>query len=193
MNVYDDIENIKSVNVRSIEIKRRLILPASAVKKLESYLKINIDTEVLILNTNIGMEVYYASSKDYSYLIKESILLHTSKHIDVAKLRFRNHGSKALVYQSFCEAFLTFAQYPQIFLAYTKKFIHLRENHVDSQYIMPILNHFFESAMRLLASTGKVPHYEKISKTKDKSQESNNDENVIKNLISEILLKKHQN
>lgn len=193
MNSDDDIENLKSVNIRSVDIKRRLILAFSAVKTLESYLKTNIDAEVLIINTNIGMEVYYYSVKDYSTFIKESVLLYASNHIDHTKLRYRSHHTNELVYQSFCEAFLAFAEYPQIFLAYTKKFIHLRGIHQDSKFIMPILNNFFESALRLLAATGKIPHYKKINKAKNKSQKPNNDENIIKNLISEILLKEHHN
>ena len=81
----------------------------------------------MIVNTNIGMEVYYYAANDYSSFIKESVLLYTLKHINREKLKFRNCLNREEVYQNFTDAMMTFAQYPQIFLAYAKKFIHLTQ------------------------------------------------------------------
>ncbi|WP_299256039.1 hypothetical protein [uncultured Aquimarina sp.] len=159
----------------------------------QSFLKDSIGDEVLIINTNIGMEVYYYSTTDYSNFIKENALLYILKHIDAKKLKFRNSIDKEEVQKSFTEAIITFAQYPQLFLAYTKKFIRLRDKNAQSQYVMPILNTFFENTMKLLAETGKVPHSEKIQKAKNKSQKSDYNQSIIDDLISEILLKKHSN
>ncbi len=187
------IESIKSVNIRSIDLKRRLLMSSAMVAVFESFLKQNIGNEVLVVNTNIGMEVYYYSKNDYNVFIRESILLYTLKEIDQSKLKFRNNLNKEEVYQSFCEALMTFAQYPQIFLAYTKKFIHLKRKNKSSKYVIPILNSFFEEVLGFLTKTGKIPHFEKVQKAKNKSQKPDPDRMVIKDLISEILLKKHYN
>ncbi len=165
----------------------------TTVAIFESFLKENIGDEVVVINTNIGMEVYYYSNNDYSTFIKESVLLYTIKHIDQSKLRFKNNFDEQAVCQSFCEALLTFAQYPQIFLAYTKKFIHLKQNNTTSKHVIPILNGFFEEVFEFLTEAGKIPHQERIERAKNKSQKSDLDNAVIKSLISEILLKKHYN
>ncbi|WP_159092121.1 hypothetical protein [Aquimarina sp. Aq107] len=163
------------------------------VSTFQSFLKDSIGDEVLIINTNVGMEIYYYSVNDYGNFIKESALLYTLKHIDNTKLKFRNSVTSEEVKKNFTEAIITFAKYPQMFLAYAKKFIRLRNTNTGSEYVMPILDDFFEDAMRLLAETGKVPHYEKIQKAKNKPQELDANQKVIYDLISEILLKKHRN
>ncbi|MEW7288924.1 hypothetical protein [Aquimarina sp. 2304DJ70-9] len=193
MNNNHNIEDVKSVNIRSMDIKRRLLMSPSMVATFESFLKKNISDEVLVVNTNIGMEVYYYSKNDYSTFIRESVLLYTLKQIDQSKLKFRNNLNKEEVYQSFREALMTFAQYPQIFLAYTKKFIHLKRQNESSQYVIPILSLFFEEVLKVLTKTNKIPHYEKVNRANNKPQKPDPDKLVIQDLISEILLKKHYN
>jgi hypothetical protein len=168
-------------------------MSSAMVAVFESFLKESIRNEVLVINTNIGMEIYYFSNNDYSTFIRESILLYTLTQIDHKKLKFKNNQNREEVYQSFCQALITFSQYPQIFLAYAKKFIHLKEKNKSSRFVIPILNSFFEEVLNVLLKTGKIPHYEKIKKAKNKSQKSDLDKNSIENLISEILLKKHSN
>ncbi|MDH7445417.1 hypothetical protein [Aquimarina sp. 2201CG14-23] len=193
MSITNDIEGIKSVNIKSTDIKRRLLMSSNMVKIFQSFLKESIGNEVIVINTNIGMEVYYYSSNDYSIFIKDSVILYTLKHINPAKLKFKCYLRREEVHQSFCEALFTFSQYPQIFLAYAKKFIRLIDINEDSRFVMPILNNFFEDTLQLLKETGKVPHYEKIQNEKNKSQKSDLNQKMIDNLISEILLKKHRN
>lgn len=193
MNRNEDIESIKSVNVRSIGIKRGQLMSSTKVAVFESFLKENIGEEILVINTNIGIGIYYYSKNDYSTFIRESVLLYTLTQIDNKKLKFRNNLNREEVYQSFCEALITFSQYPQIFLAYAKKFIHLKEKNKSSRFIIPILNGFFEEVIKVLDKTGKIPHHEKIKRAKNKFQKSNSDKILLKNLIAEILLKKHYN
>ncbi|MDY8136755.1 hypothetical protein [Aquimarina sp. 2201CG5-10] len=174
-------------------MKRRSLMSSSMVDVFQSFLKESINGEVVIVNTNFGMEVYYCSDHDYSNFIRESILLYTINLVDHTKLKFRNNLDKEAVYKSFYEALETFVQYPQIFLAYTKKFIHLRKKNKSSRYVMPILSEYFERIFNTLAKAGKIPHYNTIEKAKSKSEYSKNEGNAIEDLISEILLKKHSN
>lgn len=193
MNKDNGNEDIKSVNIRAVGIERRLLMSSSMVLIFQSFLRESIGNEVVVVNTNIGMEVYYYSENDFSNFIRESILLYTLKHIESDQLKFRNHLNRDEVYRSFFEALITFTQYPQIFLAYSKKFIHLQQQNSSGRYVMPILNSFFEETLTVLAETSKIPHYEKIMMAQKKSQKSKTDHNVIQELIAEILLKKHSN
>ncbi len=186
------MKDIKSVNIRSTNVKRRLLMSSSSVKIFQAFLKERIDSEVLVINTNLGMEVYYYSNEDYSDFIKESVLLYVIKHTDGNRLEFKNCVNRDEVGRNFSEAMFTFVKYPQLFLAYAKKFIYVKEQNVDSQYILPILNVFFEEGLRLLTEKGKVPYYGKIQTAKSKSQKLE-DGDIIKKLISEILLKEHSN
>ncbi|WP_103069897.1 hypothetical protein [Aquimarina sediminis] len=193
MNKNKGIESIKSVNIRSVDIERKLLMSSSMIDIFESFLKETIGKEVLIVNTNLGMEVYYYSKNDYSKFIRESILLYTLTQVDHKKLKFRYNSNRDEVYQSFCDALTTFSRYPQIFLAYAKKFIHIKEKNTSSRFLIPILNEFFEEVLKEIDKTGKIPHYDKIKKVKIKSQKLYVNNTVIRNLISEILLKKRYN
>lgn len=163
------------------------------VAVFESFLKENIKDEVLVVNTNIGMEIYYCSGNDYSTFIKDSILLYTLKNLDHSKLKFRYNLNKEEVYQSFCEALMTFAQYPQLFLAYTKKFIYIKKRNKSSQYLIPVLNGFFEEVLKVLIETNKMPHYEKVKRARNKPSKPDPEKLVIQELIAEILMKTHYN
>ncbi len=186
-------KSIKSVTIRSIDIKRRLLMSTAKVDIFESFLRENIGDEVLVVSTNIGMEVYYYSTNDYSVFIRESILLYTIRDVDHSKLKFRDNLNREQVYQSFCEALITFSQYPQLFLAYSKKFIFLKKKHSSSMFLVPTLDQFFEEVLAFLLETGKIPHYEKVKKAKHRAQRSDQEQKIIKDLIAEILLKRHYN
>lgn len=192
MSLDSQITDIKSVNIRSTNIKRRLLMSPTTIGTLTVYLQDRIGAEILIINTNVGMEIYYNAKNDHSNFIKESALLHVTHPIDSSKLRFKNSLSSEEVRKNFMETIITFAQYPQLFLAYAKKFIYLKNSHRRSEHIMPVLNVFFEDAIAFLAETGKVPHYDKIQKAKNKSQKLDGNQKIIDDLISEILLKKHR-
>lgn len=193
MSKSDPIKSIKSVNIRSITIKRRLLMSPTTVKTFQSFLEGTIGDEVLIISTNIGMEIYYYGSNDCGDFIKNHALLYIFKHIDTSKLKFRNSIDSEEVLKKFTDTIVTFAQYPQLFLAYAKKFIRLKENNTDSKFVIPMLNAFFEDTIKELAASGKMPHYEKIQREKMKSQKSVHHEHIIEALISEVLLKKHRN
>jgi len=185
--------SIKSVNIRSTDIKRRLLMSSASIDVFEVFLKETIGDEVLVVNTNIGMEVYYYSENDYSNFIKENIVSYILKGLDRSKLKFRSNLNRETVYQSFCESLMTFAQYPQLFLAYSKKFIHIKRRNESSIHVIPILSGFFEEVLKVLSKTNKMPHYEKIKKVRSDIQKPDPEKNVIKDLISEILMKEHYN
>ena len=193
MSSNDFKEDIRSVNVRSTQIKKSLLMSHEMVHTFQTLLENNIGSEVLVINTNTGMEVYYYANIDYFEVIKKAVSSYLASHVDRAKLRFRNNHCKEEVHKSFCEAFFTFAKYPQLFLAYAKKFKHIRQKNKDSQYILPVLNSFFENSLRILAETGRIPHYQKIRDYKPSDTTAELDDSVIKELISEILLKMRSN
>ncbi len=192
MNFNKERKNIKSVNIRSIALKRKLLIAPHKIKVLQSYLRDKIEEEVIIVNTNLGIEIYYYSNNDYYNFIKESSLLYLDKDADISKLKYRFYDTKSDVYESFCESLNTFVKYPQIFLAYAKKFTKLNIEYQDSRYIMPVLNSFFEEILATIEKTGKIPHENKLVNRK-KSQRSILGNHIIRKLIVEILSSEHKN
>lgn len=59
--------------------KLSLLISHNEVSTLSDFLEITINTKVLILNTNLGIEIYYNSPVDYTNLITHSFLLIASK------------------------------------------------------------------------------------------------------------------
>ncbi len=158
-----------------------------------SFLKKQINNDVVIINTNLGMEIYYYASSNYNTLIKESSLLYLIKEIDSSKIRYRFHENREEVFQSFCESLFTFLKYPRIFLAYTKKFLSLVKEHERQNQIITILKSFFEEALTILEETERIPFHDKIKQLNKKSQQPEIDNKIIQELISEILTNEHKN
>jgi hypothetical protein len=70
---------LKSVFISSKKHKLSLLISGKEVSALSDFLEITINEKVLILNTNLGIEIYYQSDIDYTNLITHSFLLIASK------------------------------------------------------------------------------------------------------------------
>lgn len=56
-----------------------MLISSKEVTALSDFLELTINEKVLILNTNLGIEIYYQSSIDYTNLITNSFMLIASK------------------------------------------------------------------------------------------------------------------
>ncbi len=193
MNAHNETQSIKSVIIRSTDTKRCLLMSSRMADAFQTFLKQHIENEVIVINTNIGVEIYYYSAYNYSTLIKNTSSKYIQKHIDTSKLKFRNSLKKEEIHKDICDALLEFVNYPQLFLAYVKKFIYFREKNNTSNFLMPFINNSFEEGLQLIATTKKTPHYDKIKGIKKKFQKLEISNDLMKNLISETLLTKHCN
>ncbi|WP_130284775.1 hypothetical protein [Aquimarina brevivitae] len=167
-------------------------MSASKADDFETFLRESIGTEVLVVNSNMGMEVYYYSFKDCSKFIKDTLLIYTINSLDSSKLRFRSNTNEDEVFKCFEEALSSFSQYPQLFLGYVKKFLYLQQKNADSIYLVPILNEYFEKVYTSLSHKNQLPHLEKIEKARSNITKAK-DKDLIQNLIAEILKKSHYN
>ncbi|WP_378185735.1 hypothetical protein ACE939_11520 [Aquimarina sp. W85] len=174
-------------------LHRRLLFSNSNVILLEKFLSSSINDEVIIINSNFGMEIYYYSSIDYFDFIVETVKFYGIKKIAIEKLKFENNNEECRVYQSFCNSLVTFSQYPQIFLAYTKKFVSIKLEHAYSKAIIPILDSYFAEVLNHLETKGTLPHLDKVLKIRNKKSQESAYYNVIKELILEILSNDHRN
>ena len=70
---------MNAVFIYGKQYKRELLLPHKEIVRLQNFLKSTTGNDVLILNTNLGVEIYYECIIDCSEMIVSSFLLHISK------------------------------------------------------------------------------------------------------------------
>jgi len=75
-----DASLLKSVFISSKRYKKQLLIKHDEVPILQSFLQNAIKNEVLVINTNLGLDVYYQSSSDCSSIIKNSFHLIITKN-----------------------------------------------------------------------------------------------------------------
>jgi len=155
-------ELLKSVTIRFKKRQKRLLISKNTMDLFEAFLKDSIGNEIIIVNTNIGLGIYYASAKDYSDVIKQSVLIYTLEKNNPEEFTFLYDLNFETLKINFSNALFTFAAYPQLFLAYVKKFVHLRQQHTSSKIVMPHLNNLYEQALKDLYKQGNLPFAEKI-------------------------------
>ncbi len=154
---------LKSISIRSESNARHLLIKKGSLGAFQSFLQAEIQNEVFIVSTNIGMEVFYLSSYDCSALIKKTITTYVNQNntTDVT-LWFKSNNDGIGVYHSFAATIQMFSNYPQVFLAYSKKFLSsLEQNKIQTQ-LVAILLLFFNDVLEKLKVAGKVPHLRKI-------------------------------
>ncbi|WP_100616066.1 hypothetical protein [Confluentibacter citreus] len=69
---------LKIVNISGKGFKKQLLISSKEVSTLHTFLKEIINDKVMIINTNVGLDVYYHSSVCYKDLIVNAFLLLTT-------------------------------------------------------------------------------------------------------------------
>lgn len=193
MAATDDISHLKSINIRSVEIKKRVLMLTEDVQRFQEHLRGFVNNEVLVVTTNIGIEIYYVSNIDYFSYIKQKTALYLAKNTQNSKLKYRNNNTYEKVRQGFKEAFFTFSKYPQLFLAYVKKLKFVRSQHEHNKIINKALESFLKEAIDHLSKQHVIPHVSKVQNASANSASYKIAPEIIKKLIAEILLKEHSN
>ncbi|WP_156772394.1 hypothetical protein [Urechidicola croceus] len=103
-----------------------------------SFLKNIIKDEVLIINTNLGLEIYYNSSIDYGNIITKSFLLLISKKDKMANdYRIAVCSSLIEVTKTIKLSFVRLSTMPLLFSSYTKSLLfQLNSNFLHNTGIM---------------------------------------------------------
>lgn len=120
---------LKAVFISSKRYKKQLLIKHEEVSILHSFLKKTIKNEVLIINTNLGLDVYYQSSSDCSAIIKNSFLLIISKNDKSAsEYRILAFNSIDNLRNAMRYSFIRLCSMPLIFKSHTKSMLHQLNN-----------------------------------------------------------------
>jgi len=132
-----DSSLLKSVFISSKRYKKQLLIKHDDVPKLQTLLKNAIKNEVLIINTNLGLDIYYQSSSDCSTIIKNSFLLLITKNgKSVSEYRMVSLNSIQKLRSAMKNTFIRLCSMPLIFKSYTKSMLYQLNRHFGKNTII---------------------------------------------------------
>ncbi|WP_430410531.1 hypothetical protein [Kordia sp.] len=186
---------LKYLHINEKHHKMQLLISHQQVITLKNFLTELLRDEVLVINTNLGLEIYYESTYDCTQILKDTFAIVACKKCKTEdRYRFFSFQNEHEIQQFMNASMLKLAGMP-LFKSYTKSM--LRQ-----------LNLQFESHRKLIGKLLQIWH--KISRTTDSKETTstkiqsfkkdfqaiyiNNIENeALKRLFTEMLEKKHLN
>ncbi|MFD0863411.1 hypothetical protein ACFQ1M_14445 [Sungkyunkwania multivorans] len=125
-------------------------------KSLQEFLKESCKNNVLVINSNVALDVYYLAPCDCSDLIRDSFLLLATKEKE--QFSFSTFNSESTCLRKFESTLIQLANHPQTFLAYCKKFaFRLKKERVNHEIVMKLFDCFNNTLIKL-KNDDKLPH-----------------------------------
>ena len=183
------IENslLKSVFIASKKHKLSLLISSKEVTALSDFLEITINEKVLILNTNLGIEIYYQSDIDYSNLITHSFLLIASKQgNEPSEYRIAPFRTFLELKNEMYQMLVRLNSMPLAFNCYSKSIIHqLNKNYEKNNQLIVSLFSVWKQILLLInlneQSNFKLRQFEK---TLEEFDEKSSVTAILKELIA---------
>ncbi|MCH2193365.1 MAG: hypothetical protein MK119_04450 [Kordia sp.] len=187
--------SLKYLHINEKHHKKQLIISHQQVIILKNFLTELVKSEVLVINTNLGLEIYYESMYDCTQIIKDTFAIVACKKCKTEdKYRFYDFQNEQEIQLFMDTAMQKLARMP-LFTSYTKS-------------MLGQLNAQFETNRRLIGRLLEIWHevssnirYKGINLQKIRDFRNdfqavyiNNVENdILKELFMEMLEKKHLN
>lgn len=112
---------LKIVNISSKGFKKQLLISSKEVATLYSFLRQVIKGEVMVINTNIGVDIYYQSPLIYDDLIVDTfLLLSTCKGKTVDDFHIKALNSREDIEIETVKIFEKLVKNPLLFKSYSK-------------------------------------------------------------------------
>jgi DNA-binding transcriptional regulator YbjK len=146
---------LKGVHISSKTHKISILIAHNEVSTLLKFLESTLQTKFLILNTNLGLEIYYYSDKNLSALITNTLLLITSKKKkDLNHFRIKSFTSKEKLSDEMQQSLKKLANAPLSLRCYTQNlFKQLNENYVSNKKIIEELFCIWKQLLSTLCLT----------------------------------------
>lgn len=147
---------LKYITISSKKIKKHLLITHKEVSILHSFIQNTTNSEVLIINTNLGVEIYYLSTIDCGVLVKNSFLLLMNKK------KTSENDYRILMYNSINEikaeiqtSLLRLSAMPLSFKCYSKNlFNQLKLIHINNEQIILELFKIMEDVLASIYING---------------------------------------
>ncbi|MFO7672753.1 MAG: hypothetical protein R6V74_03505 [Lutibacter sp.] len=187
---------LKSVFISSKKHKLSLLISSKEVTALSDFLEITINEKVLILNTNLGIEIYYHSDIDYSNLITHSFLLIASKQGNqTTEYRIAPFRTFPELKNGLQQMLIRLNSMPLAFNCYSKSIIHqLNKNYEKNNQLIGSLFSIWNKILLLInlneQSNQRLKQFEK---TLEEFGDKSNVNAILKQLIANATNAMRQN
>ncbi len=187
---------MKSVFISSKKHKLSLLISSKEVSALSDFLERTINEKVLILNTNLGIEIYYQSDLDCTNLITHSFLLISSKGInETTEYRIAAFSTFPELKNGMQQMLERLNSMPLAFGCYSKSIMHqLGKNYEKNNQLIASLFTLYKQILMLQnlneQSNFKLKQFEK---TLEAFNEKSNVNTILKQLIANATNAMRQN
>jgi hypothetical protein len=187
---------LKSVFISSKKHKLSLLISSKEVSALSDFLEITINEKVLVLNTNLGIEIYYESDIDYTNLITHSFLLIASKKgNETTEYRIAPFRTFQELKNGLHQMLVRLNSMPLAFSCYSKSIIHqLNKNYKKNNRLIASLFSIWKQILLLInlneQSNLKLKQFEK---TLEDFGEKSSVNDILKQLIANATNALRQN
>ena len=187
---------LKSVFISSKKHKLSLLISSKEVSALSDFLEITIKEKVLVLNTNLGIEIYYESDLDYTNLISHSFLLIASKQgNETAEYRISPFRTFPELKNGLHQMLIRLNSMPLAFNCYSKSITHqLNKNYEKNNQLIASLFSIWKEILMLIdlneQSNFKLKQFEKTLEDFDEKSSVNV---ILKQLIANATNVMRQN
>lgn len=178
---------LKSVFISSKKHKLSLLISGKEVNALSDFLEITINEKVLILNTNLGIEIYYHSDIDYTNLITHSFLLIASKQgNETNEYRIAPFRSFPELKNGLQQMLIRLNSMPLAFNCYSKSIIHqLNKNYEkNNQLIGSLFSIWNEILLLINLNEQSNQRLKQFEKTLEEFGDKSNVNPILKQLIA---------
>jgi len=187
---------LKCVFIASKKYKISLLISHNEASTLCNFIESIINTNVLVLNTNIGLEIYYNSTIDYTILIANSFLLIASKQGKEAKeYRIVSFNTFPDLKDGIQQMLVRFSSMPLAFTCYLENlFYQLNINYKKNNQLIAILFSIWEQILNSLVSNKLIDtSFYQFKKSIIKFNIKNTSDHILKELITNAISSLRQN
>jgi hypothetical protein len=174
---------LKYLHVNEKQYKEELLISHKQVDMLKKFLTELICNEVLIINTYLGLEIYYESSNDCTNIIKEVLAVIVSEKCDANDcFQFVSFQNKNEIQRFIDHSIKQVAETP-LFLSYIKSMLsQLKLQYESNKKLIRKLSDIWNEVRQNL-------HIRNVSIQKIQTLESNFQDIYISNMKNEVLKK----
>jgi len=180
---------LKYLHINEKQYNEELLISHEEVNMLKTFLSGLIHNEILVINTNLGLEIYYEANNDCTKIIKDTLaIVVCNKHNANDDYSFCSFQSENEIQQFMDHSIEKIVEMP-LFLNYTKSMLlQLRLQFESNKKLIGRLSDIWHEVTRNLQIKNSSTQKIKAFQNNFQSIQINNVENdILKNLIAQVL------
>lgn len=187
--------SLRYLHINEKHHKKQLLISHQQVVTLKNFLTELLRSEVLVINTNLGLEIYYESMYDCTQILKDTFAIVVCKKCNTSeRYRFFSFQNTHEI-QRFMNASMQKIAGMPLFVSYTKSTLRQLNLQFESnrKLIGKLLEIWNQVSQNLRFQKVDLPKIQSFRKDFEAIYINNVENEVLKELIMEVLDKKRIN